>query len=394
MDLSATPTPILDLVAPLPRRRPSDLAFGQYLIAAAVLLSTLLSRDYQLFIPITILWAIALLTIAVHEAGHIAGGLAVGFVFQRVGIGPLLIRRASGRWSLRLRHGLLDGKTLMSLDEVCRARKRLLIYIGAGPAVGLLVGLAAVVCLRISIAHDRPAWSLFLALFGAYSILLNVANLVPGRYRRLYGNDGMRLKVLLCSKRGAEQIIATHAVQMQRHKGVDPFCFNTRWTRVALSHGNVAMDSRYADYADGWDTYRKDPSLEAAAKFLEQRLANSAFLSQESRDALCVEVATFMAWRRNDVDRATTWLQRVANPRRVHPLISLRAEGTLNCAQGKFDEAARCAQRGLEIIRCFPPSDTSRKHERKWVKWQQDIEARKSSQAGATTSSSATARGI
>ena len=72
----------------------------------------------------------------------------------------------------------------MSLDRICRARTRLMIFVAAGPATGLLLGVIGFVFLRIAINRDYPLLSLALACFVGYSVFVNVASLIPGRYDR------------------------------------------------------------------------------------------------------------------------------------------------------------------------------------------------------------------
>ena len=197
----------------------------------------------------------------------------------------------------------------------------------------------------------------------------------------------MKLKVLLCSKEGTTRVLATHALEMQRRSGVDAFCLNSRWIRLASSPGNVASDPRYPGYSDAWAAYQSAGGVEDAAKLLEKCLASSAFLSGENRDMLIVEACIFAAWRRNDASKVDIWFKRVANPERIHPLVRLRAEVALSCAHARFDDALQQLDRGLEIVRQLPVLGTRAAQGAAWLKWRRDVEMRREMQsAGAQTS--------
>jgi hypothetical protein len=351
-----------------------------------VLIATVLARrNYQLLSPLFGFWMIGLLTTGIHELGHLAAGCTLGLRFQSISIGPILIKRESAKWAIKVRQGFLDGATSMSLDRIWRVRTRLLIFVAAGPAAGWLLIAIGFLSLRVAINRDHAFLSLILACFVGYSVLGNLASIVPARYRR-YANDGMRLKVLLCSKEGTRQILATYALEMQHRNGIDPFCLNHRWAQVASSPANVVVDPIYVAYTADWHAYVKANSTEIAAQFLERCLANSAFLSADNRDVLIAEAAIFTAWQRNDPNKAEIWFHRVANLERLHPLIRSRAEAALSCAHGCFDDALKRLDSGLENVRQLPAFTAREREEAGLIEWRRQIELRQESLLAAKSS--------
>src|ERR1700722_823512 len=373
-------TPILDLRAPLPKPQAPNFRPADNLVPILVVVAVLASRHYQLLIPMFGFWVIMMFAIAIHELGHVAAGFSLGFVFQSVAIGPIVIKHESSRWTVTLRSGLLSGLPSMSLDRFYRVRKRLTIYVVAGPAAGLFLGVVALVFLRLAINRDDASLSLILTALAGFSIFINVSSLFP-LHHRSFASDGMRLKVLLCSRRGTTQVLATRALEMQRRKGIDQFCLNKRWVRLASSHGNVIVDPRYHTYRENWDAYQVAAWTELAAQLLERCLASSAFLTGENRDVLIVEASVFTAWRRNDARNADIWLKRVASPERLHPFVRLRADVALSCASGRFDDALEQLKGGLEIIRKIPELGTGTTQEAVWLKWCREVEARRDLQS-------------
>jgi hypothetical protein len=371
-------TPILDLLTPLPKPT-KKFVLGPSLFPAVLILAVLVVRDYQLLLPVFGLWIVGLLAVGIHELGHLTAGLILRLRFLSIGIGPVLIKRDSAKWAIAARQGFLDGVTTMSLDRICRVRTRLTIFIAAGPAAGLAVSVMGVICFRIAAERDHPALSLILACLVGYSVFFTIVSVIPAHYRRV-ANDGMRLKVLLCSKEGARQILATYALDMQYRNGIDQFSLNRRWAQVASTTGNVVVDPRHVAYTADWNAYQKAPSKEYAAQRLETCLANSSFLSPENRDVLIAEAVIFTAWQRNDSAKAQIWFNRVVNPERLHPQIRLRAEVALNCAQGQFDAALKRLELGLENVQHLAVPIAREREKAALQNWYRQIELRRGPQ--------------
>ena len=380
-------TPILDLRVPLPKPRTPGFGPGDHFLPILTVAAILATRNYRLLVPAFAFWVIILCGIAVHELAHVVAGWSLGFDFKSVAIGPIWIKYESSKWTLALRGGLLSGLTFMSLNRICKARKRLIIYIAAGPAAGLLLGLIALVCLRISINRDEPFVSLILTCLAGSSILMNIGSLFPIRHG-YYTSDGTNLKVLLCSKEGTRRILASYALEMQKRRGVDSLRLNSRWVRLASSSANVTASPGFLAYRDDWNAYQHVATTERAAQFLEGCLAKSAFLNEEDRNVLIIEAAVFTARARHDTGKADIWFKRVVNPERIHPLIRLRAEATLSCASGRFDDSLRQLEEGLEVIRQAPATGILVGQEDAWLKWRGEIEMWRDQQLIATETKS------
>jgi hypothetical protein len=373
-------TPILDLRAPLPKPQAPGFGPADHFVPILIVAAILATRTYRLLVPAFGFWVIILCGIAIHELGHVVAGCSLGFDFQSVAIGPIWIKHESSKWTVALRRGLLSGLTFMSLNRICKARKRLIIYIAAGPAAGLLLGLIAFVGLRISINRNDPFASLILAALAGSSILMNVGSLFPVR-NRYYASDGTRLKVLLRSKEGTRRVLASYALEMQKRKGIDSLRLNSRWVGLASSPANATASPAFFAYRDDWNAYQKAGTTELAGQFLEGCLAKSAFLNEENRNVLILEAAVFTARRRNDTAKADIWFKRVVNLERIHPLIRLRAEATLSCASGRFDHSLRQLEEGLEVIRQAPATGTLVGQEAAWLKWRGEIETQRDQQS-------------
>jgi tetratricopeptide (TPR) repeat protein len=267
----------------------------------------------------------------------------------------------------------------MSLDRFYSVRKRLLIYIAAGPAVGFVLAAVAIACLRAAVDGDRPRLSLFFGALAGSALLSSIRALSPS-YSGPLANDGLQLKVLLRSRDGTKRLLAVHALDLHRRKGTDQLCLNPRWWRLASS-GGEPMDSRFSKYAEAWDAYRIADSEERAAEFLESCLATSAFLGEENRDVLILEAAVFTARVRHDSERASIWFERAVNLPRIPSLTRLRAQATLSYEAGRFDDAIGQVEEGLDFLRRTSVNGMLDGQEAAWLKWRAEIESRRDQQA-------------
>jgi hypothetical protein len=79
------------------------------------------------------------LTVIVHEVGHLLGGWIVGFRFSFISIGPFSLKLEYGKIKLRVVRAMpAAGYAGMHVDRVRRLRRRLLFFTIAGPLTNLL----------------------------------------------------------------------------------------------------------------------------------------------------------------------------------------------------------------------------------------------------------------
>jgi Peptidase family M50 len=154
---------------------------------------------------VAVLIAVVHLIIVIHELGHLAGGRLAGLQFRILIVGLLRIERSGGRTRIGLNrelahYGGLAGSSPAG-DSATAAQ--LAIVSAAGPVASLLFGGLAVVAAQAGVADGfavsadlaRFVAGRSLAVFGAGSITVGLANLVPmqmGANR----SDGARLVAL------------------------------------------------------------------------------------------------------------------------------------------------------------------------------------------------------
>jgi hypothetical protein len=147
-------TPCLDRQLPFPARSQADsqLRWWQLTMIAALLL-------FKTFFVLICVWMSLVL---IHELGHVAGALIVGFRFNFIRIGPFQIdrsRKISWHWTWR---ALLNGMTGAGAVSRSKLRWRFCAYIVAGPVTNLVVAFCA---FKIMPRNDSMGAAVGLAIF-------------------------------------------------------------------------------------------------------------------------------------------------------------------------------------------------------------------------------------
>jgi Peptidase M50B-like len=365
-------TPILDLQAPLPKPHDDKVDWPQLVILVGAFVLVVPSDSYAL---LPAYFAMAFLTTSIHEFGHILSGWSMGFRFEAVAIGPIWIKRESGKLNLRPRSAITGGLTFMSLDRIWQVRRRLIVKVAGGPAASLLCGAAALAFTVVSRSRNEPALTVFLIFFGIFSLYMSLLSVQPTRAGR-YASDGMLLRALLRSKRDATQLIATYALATIKCTCLVPPDYSERWRRLAYSQTPIQNRTSYAD----WLAYEAADDQQAAAQSLERCLAGSALLDTKARDALIAEAVAFTALRRNDAAKAQIWFSRLVFPDQLHPLTKLRTEIALLCVREQFEQASAELARVLVLIRQSPAGKLRERYESSWSTWHDQVQQRVAAQ--------------
>src|SRR5712691_6144275 len=172
--------------------------------------------------PDGILWVTAglivsfALAVALHEAGHLVVGLALGEPVRkiRIGTGPTLLGARVGGIVIQICANPLGGGAVSFslLDSTSIGRR--IATLAAGPGVNLLAAAYA-----LGLAQLGAAW---LGTLGVANVVLFIAAIVPGSTReggRPHPSDGLQLVTLLFRPparsayfEGAEMAADAHAV--------------------------------------------------------------------------------------------------------------------------------------------------------------------------------------
>jgi Peptidase family M50 len=309
-----------------------------------------------------IVWA----TVIAHELGHLLAALAVRMRVDRVVIGPLTFVRDVGRFRLRITwRSTTVGYVAARPTDVRDIRRRMFLFISAGPLVNLMVGSlllwaaihgneSSLVPRRFGVVtptillwmpQSHPiAWLDFAAVM---NLMLFVASLIPGTAGGLT-TDGGQLLALLRGDLVSERQMLIFALGASSNNGVRP----REWDgaliqRILAASDGSAMDvsANLYGYYHALDCGR----LEEAHQRLDQTVTLQQVVMPEYRAVIFLESAYFLAFHRHDASAARSALD-IATGGIAEKPTWLRAEAAVLLAEGQYEEAASKARAGLELL--------------------------------------------
>lgn len=328
---AAGQTPILDS-GTLPLRRdeiqPWAIVVPSISGACIVLIQNFISSSGRFIILLPVA---AYISILIHELGHLTAGWCLGFRFRSIAVGPLAIHLEHGKLRLRFRLPSItssSGYAGMDVDTVLRLRRRLMLYIAAGPFANLIT-------VPIALLFTNHRFSSFAGLLAIVSVLMSVFNLLPLPVSPASFTDGFRLATLLKDRTRTRRLLSIYAVGVQQRLGIPPKQWKQTWLKAASSLCDDSID----DFWGNWFAYisctaRNDGV--SGAFHLERCLQVSASLTDTIRDLIAQEAAIHSARFRRDALLAEKWLKQVVRPKLMQPLNKQRLHIAMRLARSKF----------------------------------------------------------
>jgi hypothetical protein len=345
-----SPTPILDREAPLPapvNRDPSKalvLVIWLACVVATVAFYPVLKRwmdahhvdDFLMswsgpriivlgVLLVTVYWA----RIAIHEGGHVLGGLAVGFRFQSVRVGPVMVDRPFRLSHYRGLGAAAGGAAQMLPLTTDGLATRAIIMVLAGPAANLLSG----ALLLILPLPKGPFFWVFIVL----SILTGMGELVPFE-GKLGVSDGRRIAMLLGRGERGERWLAVMKLTADLVIGRPPDKLSPAFLARAIAVRDNSADTVTGHaYAHTAAMYRGE--LDRAGELLEVCLTYAGYVSPAMREALMSDAGIYLARHRKRPDLAQKWLADMPESTR-RPWLRARVEASILEAKGDREGAA------------------------------------------------------
>lgn len=381
---TSSPTPILDSgVLPVRIRRTTSrgMVVGVFLglVWALIVIKAVGGQFDNLYPGLGVLLLVfaIFLAITVHELGHLIAGRAVGFRFSVIQIGPFSLALEHGRLRVRIRREMSAlGYAGMHIDRVSRLRRRMLIYVAAGPLANLLSVPATVVIVDHVFPRLGKSWvAVPAAEFALISLMFTMLSLVPIQSGLL--SDGARIDMLLRSRERSRRWLSIAAIGMASNGGTRA----RDWRRTTLQRATAVNDNSMDTFTGNWLAYfsandKKDAGT--AASHLETCLRFAPRLSNPIRDLVAQEAAVFSAWFRNDGSLADKWLTQVKKPQLMHRLLRLRLDIALHCSHQDYDAAERIWQEGLTFIERSTSGNPQLRLNESWIEWREEIRERQS----------------
>jgi hypothetical protein len=304
----------LDRRLPMPRAKtfnayeiPAALAF--YVIAIAVV-ALVLRGDWAHIEPqpsdLLLVAAAYLASIAIHELGHLLGGLASGFEFQHLRISLLVITRS--RLSLnRDWTRAISGEAKMRDNGNCS----LLAYsvmVAAGPAANVVSAL---------FVHSR--------IFVCVALILGLAELMPFA-RRTNVSDGARLKMLWFDRRRRQRWIALFRLTAESSDAKFPDRMSPELLAAATAVRDRSIDTVTA-FAFAYSAAMSRRQYDEAAAALDVCMEFAAHGRPNLRAAIISDAVVYHAAVRKSPELARAWLQDL--PADAAPKLRERAEAAI-----------------------------------------------------------------
>lgn len=318
------------------------LGYGiaKYAVTAAFLRETFsaLSAWDLLLLPVAIL-----AVIAVHEAGHLAGGLARGMRFLLYVVGPFQISRSAQglRFDWVFNLGTFGGLAACIPRTDQPLRGQLLPMISGGPLASLLLALLGWGLYEAS--NGRwAAWALIVALLSAMIFLVTAFPMRAGGFM----SDGAQFLEVL---RGGAAVEARHRLTLlmgqslagARPSELDPSLIDACLGAADADPGRRVAARYYAllHACDRADVAQAGEHADWIAEHIEG-------FPDGFCQALAVELAIFDAQYRNDLVSASAWRKK-AKGGIVDPARRALAEALLEPDPKRRAEHLDTARRGL-----------------------------------------------
>ena len=308
----------------------------------------------------------------VHECGHLLAGWMVGFRFSSIAIGPVAFSLEYGKLKLQIRKGFpAGGYAGMHIDGIRRLRRRLAVFVMAGPAANLI---SALLSAPLAKSYRAGTWSTFAYVFAMISVMIGLVNLIPVRLGVMYP-DGSRLWMLISSLTKSRRWFSLNALSAQSRRGTRPRAFRCTWLNAAASVDDRSID----DFGGNWLAYvaandRKDSR--AAALHFEKCLSLVSSLGASLQDLVAVEAAVFTAWFGDNALLSEKWLGQVKNFKALPRLMQIRAEAATLCTRRDFDSALARLVEALVFVENLPPTAIRDKLTDGLIEWREEIRER------------------
>ncbi len=364
-----SPTPILDRLVPLP---PPITPGSGLIIVIAVWLGVLITLAASVVLgrpPILRQWilidfphwvlghwresgiifiavsalGVCFAMVAVHEIGHVLGGLCAGFRFSSLRIGPLQFDRPFRMSFHRGPGAAINGVANIIPVTTDKLALRGLMMVLAGPAANILSGCA------VLLLPFTKGFSSGLFIFA--SIANGLSDLLPFQ-SRLGVSDGRRIGMLLRNRERGERWLALTKLGAELQEGAMPEALPADFLAKAIAVRDHSEDTVTAHAFAYSAAFHQHKDVEAGQR-LETCLQYSSYAAPALREALMSDAAVFQARRRKRADRAEQWLAEIPQTTPTSWLRS-RAKAAILEARGDVDGALRKLDEYEKAILAFP----------------------------------------
>ena len=243
---------------------------------------------------------LVVLSIVIHELGHLGAGLSVGFQFQSLQIGRYVWGRTLKVTRSAEKPGYFAGVVMFPADTAALPLRASVFYAG-----GSLANLLTCALVLLSPWRNTPLSTVLIAA----SLLFGVGELLPYR-NELVTSDGLKLWTLFRKPAAGIRWVALMRLESDRLNGVMPEALSPEFIALATAFCDETPETVEAfghAYLTAFHQHRDDE----AASALECCLRFSRAATPLLRHAYIGEAAVFQARRRSRPDLAAQWLEQL-----------------------------------------------------------------------------------
>lgn len=296
-----------------------------------------------------------LVTLALHELGHVIGGLLVGFEFRMYTVGPFMIEREAGKLNFKWNKNLntFGGLALcLPLNDRDLAR-RFTVFVAGGPLGSLVWALAAWGLWSALSVPDLPGFwlhvaDMFLFLSILFSGFIFLTTIFPMHSGGFY-SDGARIGQFLRKGPDADLQItlltaSAWSLSGTRPRDIDP--------NLLLKGLEIPTDSPFKGYFHGFlhYIYLDRGDWERAEYHLLQYETYLEHIPEGYQATVWLDKAYFWAMYYGDAVSAQAFLDNAEIGAAITPSKVLRTEAAIAHAKGDRELAATKAAQALKEL--------------------------------------------
>lgn len=289
---------------------------------------------------------LGMLAIAIHEAGHLVGGISRGMRFLLYIVGPFQFSQSESgiRFNWAFNMGTLGGVAACMPDPNRPLQPQLRRLVLGGPLTSLLLALA---CFWLaSMGSDRV--SAYALIAGLISLTIFAVTAVPMRAGG-FMSDGMQYLELLRGGRAVEERNVLTVLMGQSLAGSRPAQLDGALLAQALAFDSQEplrrVATRLLAFLHAWDR----AELKAAAGHADYLASHIDDYPDGFRQALALELSLFAALERDDAAAAAHWSMR-ARGGVVDGSRRALAEAALARIEGRFDAAEQSIRAARKLL--------------------------------------------
>jgi len=289
--------------------------------------------DSVVWIPVFVI------SVALHEIGHLAVGKLVGMDPGGIAICGLVIIRSGANWRCRFDWRLIMGGFAKPLPKKSEFDPRRYSWmVAAGPLATLLLA-----------AISGVAWQWMGKPIGWVSSFLwvNTSLVILSLLPLSTATDGARLWMLMRNPERARRWMAMLQLMAQDSTGVLPRDWNAELMEQILHYDDLAPETAFRQLLG---SYRcADEGNEAGAlEHLEKALAATGSCPRVIRHAVFTDAATAAALARGNPVAARRWMARARKERK--PISVHGVEAALAQSEGRYEGAVRSWDAALAFL--------------------------------------------